>query len=73
MIQGDDGCLITERAMMNRTARVSGLYCDRSPLRWVRALNAVDAQNLASLCMRQWRKVPVASLAIARRGPMNDR
>ena len=59
--------------MMKRTARVSGLYCDRGPLRWARALNAVDGQSLAALCMRQWRKVPVVSLAIAWHVPMDAR
>jgi hypothetical protein len=73
MIQAGVGYLISEHAMMKRTARVSVLYCDRGPLRWARALNAVDVQSLAALCMRQWRKVPAVSLAIARHMPMDGR
>jgi hypothetical protein len=55
--------------MIRRTARVSGLYRDRRPLRWARAVTAVVDESLAALCMRQWGRVPVVSVAVARRMP----
>jgi len=45
--------------MTIRKATASFFYSSPSSIGWVRTLSAVIDEGLATLCMRQWQRVPL--------------